>query len=468
MRIVRLLVPVLVLALMPAARAAEVQLTLLHENDLHGHARSFCYPDKAKDERCGIGGAARRATLVKRLRAESKTPLLLLDAGDTSTRGPLATEYRGIDSVEYMNALGVAIAVLGNNEFKLRDVADSGDATGAQADLLQLVRRAQFPWLGANVTDGRGALLEGVHPFVVRRFGALRVAFLGLTAPRSRDYAQTSGLAIEDPVAAAERWVPRARAEADVVIALTHIGIDDDRRLARSVAGLDAIVGGDSHTYLPAPVEEHGPDGRIVPIVQAGEFGTVLGRFALTFSDDSGAWRLAKFDGRLIPVDSSIPPDTAVAKLVGEYASKLDDRVGRVASFGTNRTERRQATASLLARIWRETTGAEIGLEFDSELYDNFRDGTVTRFDVHAVLPFHERVVVGELTGEALQQAVQQAMSKKTKLTLDGAPAALEPSRLYRVALTTLAADRFKLAVRTDVAEDARAVAEAYLRRTTP
>src|ERR1700743_1379516 len=82
-----------------AAMAGTQSLTILHDNDIHGHLRSFCYVEVAKgpDEHCEIGGAARRATLVKRLRAEAKAPVLLIDSGDTSTRGPLINAYEGLD-----------------------------------------------------------------------------------------------------------------------------------------------------------------------------------------------------------------------------------------------------------------------------------------------------------------------------------------------------------------------------------
>ena len=82
------------LALAGAALADTQSLTILHDNDIHGHLRPFCYVEVAKgpDEHCEIGGAARRAALVKRLRAEAKAPTLLIDSGDTSTRwaGPPA------------------------------------------------------------------------------------------------------------------------------------------------------------------------------------------------------------------------------------------------------------------------------------------------------------------------------------------------------------------------------------------
>ena len=235
-----------------AATAGTQSLTILHDNDIHGHLRSFCYIEVAKgpDEHCDVGGAARRATLVKKLRAEAKAPILLIDSGDTTTRGPLATQYEGVDEIAAMNAIGYDLAAVGNNEFKLRDAADIHDAAGAQADLARLVRQSHFPWICANATEADGSPLPGVKPFIVRRIGRLQIAFLGLTTQRSQGYPQTKGLKFTDPVEAAKLWVPKARAEADVVIVVSHIGVFDDQRVARGTRGIDAIVGGDSHTYL--------------------------------------------------------------------------------------------------------------------------------------------------------------------------------------------------------------------------
>jgi hypothetical protein len=275
-----------------AAIAATQSLTILHDNDIHGHLRAFCYVEVAKgpDEHCDTGGAARRATLVKQLRAEAKAPTLLIDSGDTTTRGPLATQYEGVDEIAAMNAIGYDLAAVGNNEFKLKDAADIHDAAGAQADLARLVRESHFPWICANATLADGSPLPGVKPFLVRWIGRLRVAFLGLTTQRSQGYPQTKGLKFTDPVEAANRWVPKARAEADVVIVVSHIGVFDDRRVARGTRGIDAIVGGDSHTYLYQLAEEKNLDGAVVPIVQDGEFGVRLGVFNLTFEGRPRPW----------------------------------------------------------------------------------------------------------------------------------------------------------------------------------
>jgi 2',3'-cyclic-nucleotide 2'-phosphodiesterase (5'-nucleotidase family) len=207
-----------------------------------------------------------------------------------------------------------------------------------------------------------------------------------------------------DPVVAAKAWIPRARAKADVVIAVTHIGVDDDRRLARETRGLDAVVGGDSHTYLYQPVVEKSLDGREVPIVQDGEFGVRLGEFRLTFQGNGAAgWRLAEFSDDLIAVDSAVKPDVAVEALVRRYARPLDVRVGSVPAVGANPAERARLTAEDLAEAWKQATGTEVGLQPQAVLFESFRSRDVTRYQVRAVLPFHDTLWRGQATGAQLE-----------------------------------------------------------------
>lgn len=451
--------------------AAETQsLVILHDNDIHGHLRSFCYTEVGKGpiERCDLGGAARRATLIARLKANAAAPVLLIDAGDTTTRGPLATEYEGLDEVEVMNAIGYDMAAIGNNEFKLKDGVDAGDAAGAQSALMRLIRRSEFPWLCANATDASGALLPGVQPFVVRKIGNLRIAFLGLTAPRSKTYPQTKGLVIGDPVEAAKLWIPRARAEADVVIAVTHIGVADDKRLVRETRGLDAIVGGDSHTFLYAPLTEKNLDGVGVPIVQDGEFGVNLGEYRLTFEGDVvSGWRLAAFADRLVPVTAKLHPDPRIAAIVEAYAHPLDIDVGALAAVGATPAERARLTAETLAAAWRASAGSDVGLQQDGSLFEAFRDRSVTRYVVRAVLPFHDTVWRGDVAGVKLKALLENPPPGvgPIRATLD--PREIDPARTYSVAAIGFTAQAL-IAGAVDTGAEARRAAEAWLRTRTP
>jgi 5'-nucleotidase/UDP-sugar diphosphatase len=455
------------LAMLSGAAWAETQtLTILHDNDIHGHLRDFCYVEVAKGpaEHCQTGGSARRATLIKALRAKATSPVLLIDSGDTTTRGPLATEYEGVSDIEAMNAIGYDIAAVGNNEFKLRDGADVQDAAGAQAALQRLVHRARFPWICANVTDASGDLIPGVQPFVVRQFGNLRIAFLGLTTQRSQNYPQTKGLTFTDPVAAAKLWIPRARAEADIVIAVTHDGVADDQRIVHGTSGLSAIVGGDSHTYLYKLIDQPDADGHIVPIVQDGEFGVRLGIFNLTFEGDAASgWKLTKYSDELVPVDASIKPDPAVAALVEHYAHPLDVDVGQVKTLGTTPAERLALTAGDLAQAWKVAAGADVGLEGDGDLFESFRTHAVTRYQVHAILPFHDTVWKSQITGERLKSILAKPFPGVGQLHATITAADIDPAKTYTVGATTFVSQALTPGG-TDTGEDDRKAAEDWLK----
>jgi 2',3'-cyclic-nucleotide 2'-phosphodiesterase (5'-nucleotidase family) len=457
------------LSLMLTAPAlAETQsLVILHDNDIHGHQRSFCYIEigRSPQEHCQVGGAARRATLIRRLRATAKSPVILIDAGDTSTRGPLTTEYEGLDEADVMSTLGYDLAVLGNNEFKLKDGADANDSAAAQRAMLKLIRRTRFAWVGANVTDAQGHLLEGVQPYVVRRIGGLRIAFLGLTTTKSQTYSQSKGLTFEDPVAAANLWIPRARAEADVVIAVTHLGVEDDSRLVSQTRGLDAVVGGHSHTFLYKPLAVKNLDGKVVPIVQDGEFGVNLGEFKLTFTGDAAAgWRLSAWADRLVPVNAAIKPDPTVAALIEHYAGPLDVAVGRVTAIGDTPEARLRLTAENLAEAWRGSAGAEVGLQSDATIYNSFRRRQVSRYDVRAIMPFHDSVWKGDVAGDKLKALIGATVPGLGIVRSSSKADDIDPAKTYSVAMMTYLARTLKLEGR-DTGVDDRQAAEAWLGR---
>jgi 2',3'-cyclic-nucleotide 2'-phosphodiesterase (5'-nucleotidase family) len=455
----------LIALLATPAAAATQDLVILHDNDIHGHLRAFCYVEvgKGPQEHCDVSGAARRATLIKTLKAQAHAPVLLIDSGDTTTRGPLATEYEGVDEVAAMNAIGYDIAALGNNEFKLRDGADMRDAAGAQAALLRLVRLAHFPWLCANATDATGAPLPGVKPFVVRKIGGVRIAFLGLTTGRSKTYPQVKGWVIEDPVAAAKVWIPRARAEADVVIAVTHIGTLDDLRLVRETRGLDAVVGGDSHTFLYKPLEQKNLDGVAVPIVQDGEFGVNLGEFKLSFEGDAkSGWKLARYVDRLVPVDAAVKPDPKVAALVEHYAHPLDAIAGKVRLVGDTPAERSRLTAEYLAQAWKAATGAEVGLQPEGSMFENFRTSEVSRYQIHAVLPFHDTVWHGQIAGARLKDILAKATTPGSAMRSTATAAEIDPAKTYTIATTAFTGEGLA-GGGVDTGEDARKAVEDWL-----
>lgn len=448
------------LTLTPAWAQSSLDLTILHTNDLHGHVLPFAYTEPGRNpaEQTSVGGAARRATLIRDIKRKAKNPVMVIDAGDTTTRGPLWNAYEGMADIEAMNAVGYDLACLGNNEFKLKDGVEINDAAGAQNSLLLLLKHSHFPWIGANVTNSQGTLLEGVQPYVVREFNGVRVGFLGLTAPRSQSYPQTKGLTFRDPVAVAKEWIPRMRQHCDLVIAVTHLGTDLDKKLAAEAPGIDAIVGGDSHTFLYQAVVVNG-----VPIVQTGEFGVNLGKFDLHFTKAAPGWKLDHFEYALLPIGPKIKEASDVKAVAERYAGPLQKEV--VATLpdnlvGKTPEERQRKTSEAVAMALQKATGADLGLQVEGDgFFEVFRNNRVTRYDLFSVMPFKNNVATVSLTGTEIA-----SLQARTKNLILMPTITLDPNRTYKVAIVdftatgTLGLPTEKV---TDTGQDLR---EAFIR----
>jgi 2',3'-cyclic-nucleotide 2'-phosphodiesterase (5'-nucleotidase family) len=276
-------------------------------------------------------------------------------------------------------------------------------------------------------------------------------------------YPQAVGWTISDPIKVAKEWIPKVRQHCDILIALTHIGFDLDKQLAAQTSGIDAIVGGDSHTFLYKAEEIANLEGRKLPIVQAGEFGVNLGRFDLRFRrSEGGHWALETYKYELLPVDSRIKEAPDVATKLKPYLAPLLNVVGNLEKIGDTPVERTQITNRLIADAIRQQTGADFGLHpRDFGLFDVFRHNAVTRYDLFAIMPFKNHVITANLTGAEIQ-AMQQAVPATV---LSGDAAALDPNRTYTVAIMDFPArEAYKLPADkvTNTKRDIRDVVIAY------
>src|SRR5258706_3015512 len=147
-----------------ARQEKTVHLTILHTNDTHGHLLPYSYPqtfdansDLAKLETVhDIGGAARRATLIGRIRKGKNHKTLVIDAGDICDGTPFSTEYHGDADMAVLNALKYDIACPGNHEY-------SNDLTQVK----KLIGSANFSYISANSTvkaDGKPLYL----PYIIK------------------------------------------------------------------------------------------------------------------------------------------------------------------------------------------------------------------------------------------------------------------------------------------------------------
>jgi 5'-nucleotidase len=254
------------------------RITLLHTNDTHSRIEPF---GPGSGANTGKGGIARRATLVKQVRAATPN-VLLLDAGDVFQGTPFFNEYKGLLDYKLMSMCGYDAGTLGNHDF------DNG-----VAGLTAAMAEARFPFLNCNFdTKGAPSLAAHLRPWMVKEFPGLKVGltgccidFKGLVSPKNH-----LGVDWRDPVESLKPVIKHLREveKVDLVVVLSHLGYDlqgfaiDDLNLAKLVPGIDVIIGGHTHTFLDAPVKVANALGE-TEIFQVGFAGINLGRmdFAL-------------------------------------------------------------------------------------------------------------------------------------------------------------------------------------------
>lgn len=382
------------------------RITVLHTNDLHGHylpERADWLPGEPE-----IGGFVRMEQEVRAVRqAVGRANTLLLDGGDILTGTPLTAIKEegawGTPMLRFMEAVGYDAWAVGNHEF------DRG-----VENLALLSSKAPFAVLSSNIRAKGGAepLLPNQGFSRVFTVNGLKVGVIGATTDSLKslvspaDWARMeAGPAIE----AVRAEVAALDASTDVLIALTHLGVDADKKLAAAVPGIDLIVGGHSHTRLTEAARQGD-----TWIVQAGSYGRSLGVVALDVADD----RVVGFDYELrdLTLDSAtVEPDASLQGLADHYRTNIDTLYGEALGKAPAKLEKEYAHESALGR-WisdalRVTSHADIGMYNGGGLRSEIVPGVVTRRQLFECFPFENAVLSFPITGEQLVGIVLRNVS---------------------------------------------------------
>jgi 5'-nucleotidase/UDP-sugar diphosphatase len=373
-------------------------ITIAHTNDVHGHI--------TEDKNLKEYGYAKIATLIKQWREENKN-FLLLDAGDTFQGTVYVNQFQGESVVPILNSLGYSTMAAGNHEF------DFG-----YEQLLKLRDMLKYPVMSANVFKADGSTL--LVPTYKTEIGGKKFAFVGFVAedtPILTHPNNVKGLTFKNPVEIAKQVVPQLKKEVDHVIVVSHVGIDVDREIAKNVPGIDLIVGGHSHTPLREPELVNG-----TYIVQDWEYGKSLGRADLYYYNN----QLVAFSGGLAEYDEKVQADPEVEKMVQDIVKKIDEVMNVVIARsevdldGDRSLVRTRETniGNFIADALLERTKSIPGKEADVALTNGggirtqLKAGDITKKDLYTLLPFPNTLVVIEVTGEELKQALENGVSK--------------------------------------------------------
>lgn len=290
------------------------KLTILHSNDMHG---DFLPTEKDGHE---IGGLSRISGYVNSVRQQKENVIYAI-AGDMFRGSIIDSEYQGLSTIDLMNNLRPDVATIGNHE------VDYG-----LAHLLFLEKCARFPIVNADlyVTMNNARLFT---PYINLEVGGMKILVIGLLTSEVLASTKTEkiiGSFIDIKDAAREVGIicdNYRTVHTDMTILLTHIGLENDRKLAAMLDpdwGVNMIIGGHSHTFMDAPEVVNG-----VPIVQAGTGTGIIGQIDLQY--DTETRKILDFKWKCVDInEKTAPKDPVMEELLDSYRTETDTKYKRV------------------------------------------------------------------------------------------------------------------------------------------
>ena len=371
------------------------KLTILHSNDLHGDFLAEKIDEKL------IGGVSMLSGYVGKARREEKNTIYCI-AGDMFQGSVIDSEFRGISTIEIMNMLSPDVVTVGNHEI------DYGIA-----HLLFLEKCAKFPIINANlrITTNNARLLRSHH---IVQMDGMKILFIGILTESVLSMAKKEALVggfVDICDAATEiQCICNAYNSLDIdcTVLLTHIGFEEDKRLAAQLdpsLGIDIIIGGHSHTYLERPAEVNG-----ILIVQAGTGTDQIGRFDLEIDTDAN--RVSGFTWKSIPItDEHCPRDTALEGVLNPYKLEAEKKYSRVVTRLKRKLthpSRDQETelGGFLADILQESLRLDMMLVGSGSIRVKEIGPLILFSDLTQCLPYDDLAIAVWVTGAQLKKMI--------------------------------------------------------------
>lgn len=375
------------------AETSEKKIVIIHTNDTHSRVSEGKYDGM---------GFAKIAAYVKQYKAQNPNTLVL-DAGDTFHGQTFSTLVKGESIVTVMNAVGYDAMTPGNHDFNY-----------GYKRLLELKDLAKFPLLSANIKKADSTRL--LTPYIIKEIDGVKVGIFGLSTPETTYKTHpdnVAGLTFANPVEEAKAIVAEMKGKADVVVALSHLGMDasstdTSSKVAAEVEGIDVIVDGHSHTVLEAGKLE----GKTL-IVSTGEYDKNLGIVELTIKNgslaDKKASLISKEEAAKITEDADVAKiiadikagqGTILSEKVGKTAVDLEGERARVRTGETN-------LGNLITDAMLNTTGADVAITNGGGIRAPIKAGDITKGDIITVLPFGNYIVTKKVKGSDIKAALE-------------------------------------------------------------
>ena len=355
------------------------EIAILSVNDMHASIDQF----------------PKFAAMVDSLRSVYPD-LLVVSAGDNRTGNPVNDQYEPVNypMIELMNRTGFDLCAVGNHEWDANIVNLQND-----------IKRAHFPFLCANVFIPDTVDLD-IKPFVTFEHQGVKMAVVGMIEIRHDGIpgAHPQNLTkvsfkLPSKVLPDYQYL---RGQNDVVILLSHCGIEDDMELAQSNPWLDAIIGGHTHTLIEKPSETNG-----VLITQSGSHLKYATLVKLRVKDH----KVVGKEAVVLDVNKVRKENPEIKKLVSEFndAPALNEPIAKALTKFENQEE----LGCMMTDAIREISGADFAFQNTGGVRVNhLKKGPITVKDVYSIDPFNNEVIVYQMTGNQVKKFILNSYRK--------------------------------------------------------
>lgn len=423
----------------PDLGGRDVRLTILHTSDIHSRLLPYDFDPSFTDNQLGLadglgsyGGIARIGYILDRERARAGR-VLHLDSGDCYQGAIIFNEYAGEAEMRLLSAVGLDAAVVGNHEFDAgaRNLAEQYAAWGT-FDLLA----ANYDFEDADLDWATG--LERLVPqSVTYHLDGLQVGVIGMANISSLnsiyDQSNSLGVRVLEPIDVLPREISKLRSNgADIVVVVSHMGLDDDQEMARDIPGIDIVIGGHHHVAIDPPlVVTNEETGRRVPIVHSGAFAKFVGRLDVVVRDGE----VLSHDYSLFAVDATVPDAPHIVDIIEEYEQELDTlyNTGQYIGYACPETLDLDLACDKLTR-YGSTGGDSMLGNFTAEAMRNFPGveteialtntlgiradipaGDITLDDMYNAMPFDNAIATMLLSGSEVQELLDYVAYRSTE-----------------------------------------------------
>ncbi len=436
----------------PDLEGQDIRFTLIHTSDIHSRLFPYNFVPNRFDQDFGLqaskapfGGIARIATIAKDIRATTGRSLWL-DSGDCFQGAPVFNMFKGEAEMRALSLAGMDGAVVGNHEFDL----------GATNLFEQIDNWAQFNLLAANYAwedppnpDVR-SLRDVVEPYQIYDVEGLKVGVIGMANWSSMtgifEGGNSLGLRPINDAQVVDKYVRLLRPVVDVLIVVSHLGLDEDEGLLASevqdqnealpLAGVDIILGGHLHIVTnPPKILPNDDQGHNTVLVHSGAFAKFVGRLDVVVrvgtdnADPDKRSRVTAFTYNNIPVTSDVPDDPDVAELLWPYSVAINQQIDLdgVFSFintaGEAKVSRNDLSGgdsqlgNMVARSMQTRPGveAEFALTNSLGIRADFERGPLTVEQMFNVFPFENSITVMYLSGQEIQETLDFVSRKSSE-----------------------------------------------------